>query len=90
MSLLTTTIQRFIGASSDNKPILEQKDVGSEFFEADTKVWYVWSGKDWKLFRSSVLDMALPDLFNTVNDILEEIKKVNFQLADMTDTKLGD
>lgn len=46
-AILVTTIQRWLGLSSDTKPTPDR--AGSEFYETDTGATYVYSGSAWGL-----------------------------------------
>jgi len=43
---LVTTIQRWIGVSTDAKPV--SAPVGSTFYEPDTGRSWIWDGQSWK------------------------------------------
>jgi len=51
--------QKYIGLSSDEKPIVDESvDIsllpGAEFYETDTNNSYVWNGTEWKLKSFSI------------------------------------
>jgi len=60
---LVTTIQRWIGLSTDTKPSSEVK-VGSTFYELDTGQPFIWDGDAW------VEDLTL------INAFVEALKEV--------------
>lgn len=45
--LLVETVKRFYGLSTDVKPTLTAKDVGSTFYEWDTGDGFIWNGGAW-------------------------------------------
>jgi len=47
MAYLEDDIRRYVGLSSDTKPSLDTKDVGSYFFETDTGTNYIYNGSEW-------------------------------------------
>jgi len=51
MALLVNeaSVKDFIGESTDIKPTLEEYNVGSTFYETDTKDFYLWNGSAWGL-----------------------------------------
>lgn len=49
---LITQAKARVGLSGDSKPTLNQRDVGSTFFETDTKTLYIWGGAAWTVHPS--------------------------------------
>ncbi len=55
-AILITTIQRWIGLSSDSKPTPDR--AGSEYYETDTGATYVYTGSAWALKADSQIYRA--------------------------------
>jgi hypothetical protein len=62
---LETTIKRFIGLSTDDKPIETDMPAGSSFLESDTGDIYRWDGESWKCGSATNAELAESDA-NTV------------------------
>ncbi len=80
--ITVTTIQKFIGTSLETKPGVLLSDttsvaVGSEFFERDTGVTYVYDGTSWNL------KVALVRIAGG-NDPLRVDENANAPVADKT------
>jgi len=46
---LVSTMQKFIGLSSDAKPTSADINAGSEFYEYDTGLTYIYNGSAWSI-----------------------------------------
>jgi len=66
---LETTIQRWIGVSSDHKPITGIKE-GSTFHESDTGEKFIWVNSDW------VEDTSGPISDKTFNAAQDNIRRL--------------
>lgn len=58
--------EKFTGLSTDSKPTPNERGSGSEFFETDTGITYIWNGSTWKLYK-----------FRQGSDFLTEVAKGN-------------
>lgn len=67
--ILTTTIQRWIGLSSDTKPASPTYS-GSEFYETDTGRTYVWNGSAWVIKPVHILNVQGGAY--TIQDLMEQ------------------
>jgi hypothetical protein len=85
---MVATIKRFIGLSTDIKPI---DDVlgdrvyeGSTFLESDTGNMYIYKGGDWLLKEEANIALRL-EVKNLMSELLEETKKTNGHLEVLVD-----
>ncbi len=44
---LVTTIQRWVGLSTDTKPTPTAQQAGSTFYETNTGEAFIWNGAEW-------------------------------------------
>lgn len=49
--VLITKIKKYIGSSTDTKPIADVPP-GSRFLETDTNAVYIYTGTDWELLTA--------------------------------------
>ena len=71
---LETTIQRFRGLSTDEKPI-GPRPVGATFTEIDTGARYVWTGEEW-LRQEQTIEGFLAELIDGNALILAELATI--------------
>ena len=71
---LETTIKRFVGNSTDEKPSLAQSDAGSSFLEEDTGQIARWNGNTWTAPAPQADPLAaLVEGQTRTNELLEAI-----------------
>ena len=72
MGIVKLDFSRIVGRSTDIKPFLPiKKDVGTEFYESDTRYVYVWNANQkWELYSTPSINpvMAWSTLTDTPND----------------------
>lgn len=75
MATLVSTIKRFVGLSSETKPLSEVQ-AGSTFLETDTGDLYGFSGVTWSLKTESSVTLRI-NLEDLLSQVLDEAKKTN-------------
>lgn len=70
------TDARYVGLSTDTKPSLATDgsiiDVGSEYQETDTGVWYYWDGAAWQQTTFMQKFNQLVEVAVEIRDLLRE------------------
>ena len=72
---LETTIKRYIGSSTEQKPELAQSDAGSSFMEENTGRIARWTGREW----------VYPPIGETETDLLHVVLERLDTLVELVD-----
>lgn len=89
-----TTTKRLKGMSTDDKPLLTQDDVGSEFLETNTNQLYYWQGFTWRkwmeveLHDGDYFPMVTPGshkVWTVYMDIVDIVANTGFMVIDLSD-----
>ena len=97
--VLVSSINKYVGLSTDAKHNLSESDAASEFHETDTDDDYIWTGAEWVpspgliipsvmaggITKVVVTDAATREL---LEEILAELKKSNIHLQSMSDEEV--
>lgn len=90
MSSLVSSYKQYIGNSVESKPVPDQRDLSSTFYEIDTRDTYIWDGKEWHLFFQRNRGFIEDEIVSSIQQILNQLKIMNLHLYTITDEMLSD